>query len=120
MSPNLSLQKEGKEDQRNVCKVCYQFTKQPIIDEDNKSEDKKMKEPDEEMTDVEALYLTVHCQSCYNTAHWNCIGTDVSIIEVKKDKKTYYFFKCDACRIKSESAKNPKKYRFSFQNQAEK
>ena len=55
-----------------------------------------MKEPSEEMDDSKALYLLIYCRGCYNTVHWNCIGTDISVLEIKKGKGSYYFFECDA------------------------
>jgi len=54
-----------------------------------------MKEPSEEMDDSKALYLLIYCRGCYNTVHWNCIGTDISVLEIKKGKGSYYFFECD-------------------------
>jgi hypothetical protein len=73
-----------------------------------------MKEENESLTDSKALYTLVHCRHCSETAHWNCIGTDVSLLEISRGGKTYYFFECDKCKIKAASSHHPGMYRFSF------
>lgn len=73
-----------------------------------------MKGENEFLTDSKALYTLAHCRHCTETAHWNCIGTDVSLLEITKDGETNYFFECDKCRIKAASSHQPGRYRFSF------
>ena len=63
-----------------------------------------MKDEEEVLKDSKALYLMVHCKTCLENAHWNCVGTDVSIMQVIKGGSTFYFFECDKCRLKSASS----------------
>ena len=95
--------KSKDEASSRVCKVCYQGTRYPVIPKED-GEDQKMKDPSEEINDSHALYTLIHCRGCFNTVHWNCIGTDVTVLEIKKGNQNYYFFECDLCRLKASTS----------------
>lgn len=52
----------------------------------------------------------VYCKTCYTGAHWNCLGTDVQIVEYTKNSKSFYFFECDKCKYKGQAAYQHHKY----------